>query len=934
MTFCRSAYLTRTLFVLAVFAAFLTAPSLANAAGGTRYVATTGSDAANDCNSQGSPCATIKYALTQADDGDTVSVGAGTYAEGPLFIAMPNIHLVGAGADQTIITPDPAQMTYTAQNAGFKYAIVTVGGSMGSVEIAHLSLAGPDPAGNHCGTAGGDGNPALLDYGLLVDGATYVNFHDANVTNIREEPLGNCQHDHGVRFRNSALGVIDNVNISGFQKTGLIVSGAGTNVEVKNNTVTGIAQQTTLLQNGMQISGDAVANVHDNTIKDVSCGGAFCGPDPWTQQQEVALMLFGADPASTADHNDISTSDLGIYAQFNAPNASISQNNVHDNQFTGILTDGSFINLYFNTVKNNPIGIFNSTYSGQASQNSARYVSNNIHDNTEGMVYQDDGAEATTDTSAYANRIVGNTNGVVRRAGSTLTYNMDNNWWGCNAGPNNSGCDSASAGITAPKWLVLAIHAPSSWQGGTSVTVDTDARYNNDGDDVYNLLGAIPSTPITFGGTHATPTPASDVTAGGAASFQALLAEQLTTAQVTSTLDNQTVSADIDITGNVPVLNTGPVATGNAQDGFETTHGIWMSISPITYTYQWQLCTTNELNQTTCVDIPGATDSTFQSDQSMNGKQVRACVTATNWVGSVPDACTNQLTVTYTQAPVNTALPTVTISPDGKTATAGAGQWTGTEPLTFTYQWQLCDKDGGNCTDLPDTGDTVALSRDWEGKTLRVTQTATNVAGHTSATSAAKVLRFPPVNAQLPSGEFTLSADGGRLSGAAGAWNGSLPMTFTYQWYLCNAHGKQCKAIKGANRSTVQTKAAWNGKAVRLKVKAKNAAGVATATSKPIRVTSTNSQKCYPTDAKVKVTVDPGQGTITGGAITVNGRTVKRIPAGGNVYTTSVRLSASHNQRTTVRSRFTTDNPQQVVSSTTAYVTCKAKAHHYRPVTG
>ncbi len=48
---------------------------------GTRYVATSGSDALNNCLVMGTPCRTIAYALSQAASGDTIRVASGTYLE-------------------------------------------------------------------------------------------------------------------------------------------------------------------------------------------------------------------------------------------------------------------------------------------------------------------------------------------------------------------------------------------------------------------------------------------------------------------------------------------------------------------------------------------------------------------------------------------------------------------------------------------------------------------------------------------------------------------------------------------------------------------------------------------------------------------------------------------------------------------------------------
>jgi hypothetical protein len=97
----------------------------------------------------------------------------------------------------------------------------------------------------------------------------------------------------------------------------------------------------------------------------------------------------------------------------------------------------------------------------------------------------------------------------------------------------------------------------------------------------------------------------------------------------------------------------------------------------------------------------------------------------------------------------------------GRTLTARNGEWNGTRPFTFSYQWRRCGTGGGNCVDVSGaTAKTYALVAADQGHRIRVRVTAANSAGSSSAVSrptavvrAASSSSPPPG----PSGQISLS---------------------------------------------------------------------------------------------------------------------------------------------------------------------------------
>lgn len=181
-----------------------------------------------------------------------------------------------------------------------------------------------------------------------------------------------------------------------------------------------------------------------------------------------------------------------------------------------------------------------------------------------------------------------------------------------------------------------------------------------------------------------------------------------------------------------------PSISGDTTEGEVLTavHGTWLN-NPTGYSHQWQRC---DPAGGACLPIAGATGDTYTLTAADVGHTIRVSETASNQAGagtplsSLPTAVV-RARVAPPEAPSNTIPPAITGSAViAQELSASTGAWSGTPPLSYSYQWQRRTPSWQDIAGA--TGQKYTISTSDLGRRLRVVVTATSAQGSASASSA------------------------------------------------------------------------------------------------------------------------------------------------------------------------------------------------------
>jgi hypothetical protein len=283
-----------------------------------------------------------------------------------------------------------------------------------------------------------------------------------------------------------------------------------------------------------------------------------------------------------------------------------------------------------------------------------------------------------------------------------------------------------------------------------------------------------------------------------------------------------------------PVMSAPPIVAGSSIQNTTLTAatGSWSGTSPISYTYQWRIC---DAQGADCSNIQGATRQTHVVSAGAVGRTLRVQVTASNSVGSASAASNPTAVIAEATRPAATRQPNVTGPLQvGATLTVGAGLWSGSSPLGFSFAWQRCR--GSVCRFIAQaTHQTYVATAADVGMRLRARVTARNAVGLGTVFSNLTRAKITvpgtgPVNLGLPSISGKLE-EGQRVAVNTGAWRSQSTLSFRYAWLRCDANGANCTPLPSQTAASYTLTSADVNRAMRAQVTAINSSGSSTTTS-------------------------------------------------------------------------------------------------------
>jgi len=426
----------------------------------------------------------IQLAIIAASDGDTISVGPGTYNE-VLTINTPNLTIqstagaantiidAGGGASVVFITANGVTFTgFTLQNAsGFNVRGINMSaGPISGCNISNITIKDLTTTGDvyglyvikvnsstfsnisisaftHTGTAGGA-------YGIGLntsDNNTFTNITISNFTSDKDAQgvLLNNNND-GNSFTNT---VISSLTSHSGDACGITVWKKPTEASSNNNTFT-----TTTISNLSGVS--SVYGIQNRATAGVHTGNKF-------SDTHISGLTSTGNDFTCGIYNEYTKDTECIDTDISDLNSAVVIG-FNNNHATNLLISGGEIQDILATTFNAGINILGSTSSVTITGMTISGAKLGIRISASADASQ---------VSAHLNNIAGNTEYGVLNEGTNIA-NATCNWWGHNSGPGGEGPgtgDAVSANVVYNPWVGLPlslVYTATLPQPATSVILE------------------------------------------------------------------------------------------------------------------------------------------------------------------------------------------------------------------------------------------------------------------------------------------------------------------------------------------------------------------------------------------------------------------------------------------------------------------------------
>jgi len=469
------------------------------------------------------------------------------------LVATPAAHAatttlqVGTAADAVV--PDCDTITAAAAPLALRTALCIANNTSGAVEV-------DVPAGTY----------------TLTDGALQVGTDTGSDITIvgtgNAVVRGDGSHQVMTLDPNLVGGVavtIDGLTLTGGVDTlyggGAIIGGSGLEpasgtadaLTVKNSTIShNSASADNAPGGGIQFSGgslDVESTTFTGNSSGQSEGGAivYQAQGSGTQSLRIAGSTFDGNSAGpSADVSAVGGGAVMVHDLVGGTSMSITDSVFANN--TGKGTDASPGEGGAIAVDSGTLTVTGSTFTGNVVTGSGA-TGAAIASSAAGLV-------------AHYNRITGNT-GSAAVAVTAGSAQATENWWGCNAGPGASGCDSVAGIADAADTPFLQLHvtsAPALIQPpATTATITADLRADSAGGAVAPAdLGAFDEAAVLWSATGAGAVADASTEFSGGSTSTTFTATAAGAATVTAALDGASV--------HVPVGLVGPPAFTSGSD--------------------------------------------------------------------------------------------------------------------------------------------------------------------------------------------------------------------------------------------------------------------------------------------------------------------------------------------------------------------------------